>query len=345
MKITKPVAAGIAAAVLIAAIGISMTVSGISNKAKAASAAAERTETVFAVSTTTAARGELKDYLEFGGDVNAKTNIDILPDTAGRIVEVRVRVGDSVERNQVIALVDPSRPGMNYESSPVKAPISGTVTSLSIVAGSMVSPQLSTGKVSKMDSLEITTNVPERYVSKIREGLEAYLRFDAYPGETFRARVTEVSPVLDTSSRTMSVKLVQVQSDPRIKAGMFARIKLITDTRTNIVKIPDTAVVSRFGESFVFVVTETPDAAAEDSSANDSSATDNTDGADSAAASFRVRKQIVVPGIRVDDKIEILSGLTAGEEVVIRGQSLLEDGSPINIVSRLPALSAMETIK
>jgi len=316
---TTKSAALIAAAILI----LPLALSGCGNKdkeaEKAKAEAAAQEEAIFAVSTIAATKGELRDYLEFGGDVTAKSNIDILPDTAGKIAEVRVRVGDSVTKNQIIAYVDPSRPGMNYELSPVKAPIAGTITAVNVVAGSMVSPQLSVGKVSKMESLEIGMSVPERFVSKIKEGQKAYLRFDAYPSQVFIAKIIEVSPVLDQSSRTMGAKLALIERDDRIKAGMFARIKLITDTKTSTVKIPASAIVSRFGDNFVFVV----------------------DGEEKNS----VRKQPVTVGIRVDDKAEILSGVKANEEVVVRGQTLLEDGSRINIVSRMESLPEMESNK
>jgi len=299
------------------------TLAGCGGKKDAEKKAAAEKEAadvaIFAVSTTTATRGELKDYLEFGGDVAAKSNIDVLPDTAGKIAEVKVKVGDAVGKNQVIALVDPSRPGMNYEYSPVKAPIAGTITAVNVVAGSMVSPQVSVAKVSKMETLEIGMNVSERFVSKIRDNQLAYLRFDAYPGEVFPARVIEISPVLDQTSRTMGVKLTLVGKDPRIKAGMFARVKLITDTKTSIVKVPGAAIVNRFGEDFVFVVVS--------------------------GEKTTVRRQAVKVGIRVDNKVEILSGIKPDEEIVIKGQSLLEEGSAVNVVSRVEPLPKMETIQ
>ena len=228
-------------------------------------------------------------------------------------------VGDRVEKNQVIAYVDPSRPGMKYEMSPVKAPIAGTITAVNVVPGSMVTQQISVGKVSKMEELEISMNVPERFVSKIKRGQYAYLRFDAYPGDVFIAKISEISPVLDTSSRTMAVKLELTERDPRIKAGMFARVKLITDTKSGIVKVPSTAIVNRFGEDFVFLV--------------------------ESGETATVRKQVVKVGIRVDDKAEILEGVTAGDEIVVRGQTLLENGSSVNVVSRAEPLSATESVK
>lgn len=283
----------------------------------------KETTTVFAVAVIPATRGELKNYLEFGGDVTAKTSLDIMPDAAGKIVDIKVKVGDTVQKNEVIALVDASRPGMSYEPGPVKAPISGTITAVNVVIGSMVAQQLSIAKVGKMDTLEIVMNVPERYVSKIKNKQKAYLKFDAYPGEIFLSEIVEVSPVLDPTSRTMGVKLSMINQDSRIKAGMFARVKLITDTVTNIVKIPEAAVINRFGETFVFVVVP----------------------AETEEEIPTVRKQMVSRGIRVDDKTEILSGLNPGDEVVIQGQSLLEDGSAINIVSRVQALPVEEAIR
>ncbi|MCD1654254.1 efflux RND transporter periplasmic adaptor subunit [Treponema zuelzerae] len=281
-------------------------------------------EAVFAVTTIPATKGELHEYLQFSGDVTAKTSLDILPDAAGKIVEVKVKVGDRVEKNSIVALVDASRPGMTYEPGPVKSPISGTITAVNVVPGNMVSQQMSVAKVSKTETLQVTMNVPERFVSKIRAEQKAWLRFDAYPGEVFPARIEEISPVLDQTSRTMAVKLALTDPDPRIKAGMFARVKLITDTRTNIVKIPDSAVITRFGETFVFVAVP-------------------GESAETEKEVFTVRKQPVKAGIRVDDKIEILSGLTAQDEVVVRGQTLLEDGSKVNVVARLEALPAMES--
>ena len=249
----------------------------------------------------------------------AKSNLDILPDAAGKIAQVLVSVGDKVNKNQIIAYVDPSRPGMNFEYSPVKSPISGTITAINVVPGSMVAQQLSIAKVSKMETLEVSMNVPERFVSKVQEGQKAYLRFDAYPGEVFYASVSEVSPVLDQSSRTMGVKLTFDKEYPRIKAGMFARVKLITDTRSNIVKIPDSAIVNRFGENFVFAVNPGDPAS--------------------------VRRQVVTIGIRVDEKAEILSGLSPDEEIIVRGQTLLEEGSLVNVVSRMQPLPEQETIQ
>lgn len=263
---------------------------------------------VFAVSAFTVEETRIENYLEFGGDIIAKTSLDINPEVQGKIVELKIAVGDYVEKDAVIALVDASRPGMSYALGQIKAPISGTITQVNVVVGSMVAPQLAVAKVSKLDTLLVSMNVPERYVSKIKQGQKAELRFDAYPERFYSASVSEISPVLDTTSRTMNVKLSldrTGQNDGAVKIGMFARVKLVTEVHENAVIIPDAAIVNRFGESFVFVIDE----------------------------NMSVEKRNIVRGIRVDEKTEILSGLEAGEKLVVRGQTLLEEGASVHIVS------------
>jgi multidrug efflux pump subunit AcrA (membrane-fusion protein) len=280
------------------------------NKSEAAggaqTAAQAPVETVYAVNTFIAKPDNLDAYLEFGGEVEAASSVDILPEATGKLSAIFVKPGDYVQRDQRIALVDPSRPGLNYEESPVRSPISGTVTSFPLPIGATVAPSMSIGKISTANDLEVTINVAERFVSRIRMNQTALLAFDAYPSETFTARVVEISPVLNTVSRTMTVKLRLVEPDARVKIGMYARVKLITDERRNVIVIPNDALVRRAGGTYMFVVNP---------------------------ADERVRMVDVDEGIRVDDRIEILSGISAGDEVVVKGQTLLDNGSKVNVIS------------
>lgn len=265
----------------------------------------ESQETVFAVNTYVAAAENLDEYLEFGGDVVAASSVDVMPDTSGKIANIRVRVGDYVEKNQILAYVDPSRPGMTYESSPIRAPVAGTITSFPVSVGSMVAPSVSIAKISNTKNLEINISVAERFVSRIEVGQPALLTFDSYPGEVFTAKVAEVNPVLDTTSRSMGVKLVLDPPDNRIKIGMYCRVKLITESKSGVVAIPREAIVNRSGQESVFVVNG------------------NT-----------VENRAISVGITVDNMVEVVSGLTAGNEVVVSGQTLLDSGSKVNVINR-----------
>lgn len=268
----------------------------------------EETETIYAVNADIVQAGNLDDYLEFGGDVSSVSAVDVYPDAAGKISRIRVSVGDLVKKDQIIAYVDPSRPGMNYSENPVKAPISGRVTSFPPTIGTMVSQSYSIAKISDTDELQIKVNVAERFISRIRENQTAIVSFDAYPGVEFKARVFEVSPVLDTTSRTMLAKLKVEPADSKIKAGMYARVKLITDTIEGAVVIPNDAIVYRDGKPYVFT-------------------------AKSESAESSVNMVSVKEGLSVDNKTEIQEGLKEGDVIIVKGQSLLSDGSKVKILS------------
>ncbi len=286
------------------AVAVAFALFGCSKKEQAAVAAGGQ-ETVFAVNTYVAAAESLDEYLEFGGDVVAASSVDVMPDTSGKLTDIRVKVGDTVQRNQILARVDPSRPGMTYETSPIRAPVAGTVTSFPMSVGSMVGPTMSIAKISSTSDLEVDINVAERFVSRIAVGQPAVLTFDSFPGETFTAKVVETNPVLDTTTRSMGVKLVLDPPDNRIKIGMYCRVKLITETKTDVVAIPRTAILTRGGQDSVFVVN-----------------------------GGMVESRPVSVGITVDNMVEITSGLSAGNEIVVSGQTMLDSGSKVNVVSR-----------
>jgi multidrug efflux pump subunit AcrA (membrane-fusion protein) len=114
----------------------------------------------------------------------------------------------------------------------------------------------------------------------------------------------------------MEVKINVNNPGSKLKAGMFAKVKVITATHNNIVKIPSDAVINRFGEQYVFTV-------------------DRSEPGNPVA-----RKQVIVPGITIDGMMEVQSGIAPDEEIVIKGQTLLSDGARINIIEHDAPLSA-----
>jgi multidrug efflux pump subunit AcrA (membrane-fusion protein) len=286
-----------------AAIGIAFT--GCAKKA--AASAATQTKVSYAVTTETVHTGTLDDYLQFGGSVTAVNTVTVMPTAAGHIYSVAVKVGDKVAKNQLLLQVDPSVPGMTYAKSPVRAPIAGTVTMLPYGVGSMVAQSMAVAQIATTNDLEVDINVAERYVSRVKLGQKAELTFDAYPGETFQAEVTEVAPSLEATSRTMAVTLSKIKNtNNEIKIGMYARVKLITDVMNNIIIMPADAMVTREGKTYAFVV----------------------DTANNIAHQIEI-----TPGLTVDNLMEVKAGLQDGDEVVVSGQTLLSEGSSINIVN------------
>lgn len=269
-------------------------------------------DTVFAVNVTPAVRGAINDYIEVNGDVQTTASIDVYSDAAGDIARLYVRIGQYVRADQVIAEVDPSRPGQNFVLSPVKAPIAGTITRLPVRVGSKVTQSAPIAEVSRTTELEIVVQIAERFISKVREGLPAIVRLDAYPEREFDAVVRELNPVVDPLTRTLEVKLSFNGVAEVVRPGMFAEVRIITEEKDDIVKVPADVVIRRFGEEFVFVVTD-------DGVAN---------------------RRIVNPGIEIDNILEITDGLSEGELVVYQGQNLLEDGSSVRVIDTVTPLES-----
>lgn len=278
-------------------------------KAAAAKNSAEDEDQTFVVGTMVTKAGNFDNYLEFGGDIASVNSVSVMPDQAGKITNILVSVGDMVSRGQTIAYVNPLRAGAVYNDSPVKSPISGRVTSLPATLGATVAQSSSIATVARTDDLEVRINIAERFISRISDSQKATVTFDAYPGVDFPATVFEISPVLDTASRTMGVKLRFDKVDPRIKVGMYGRVKLVTESVQDAIVVPSSAVVLREQKNYIFVV-----------------------GAHSDEKST-VKLVPVTVGISVDNQTEISEGLKAGDEIVIKGMSLLSDGSMVKIVS------------
>ena len=265
-------------------------------------------EAIFAVNAYRVEPTTLDDYLEFGGDVDAASSVAVMPDTAGKISQIYVKVGQKVTKGQILCAVDASRPGMVFAASPVRAPVDGTVVYFPCVIGTSVAQSSVVAKIASTTKLEIETSVPERFVSRIEMNQKAQLSFNAYPGEVFEAHISEISPVLDTSSRTMNIKLSVDKQDPKIKIGMYAKIHLVTEHKQDVTVLPYGTVISRKGENYVFIVEQEGE-------------------------KTKAKMVPVKPGIRVDNFQEILQGVTKDDLVIVKGQTLLSDGALINVVA------------
>ena len=307
------------AKILLSILFILLALSGCDKDKKSADGAVE--VPVFAVNTIAAVQGQIHDYISLSGDILAGSTVDVYPEvpqTGGRITQLHVSVGSRVNRGSSIASIDPSRPGMTFRQSVATAPINGTIVSLTAQVGMMVTSAVPIARIAGGSGLEIRLSVAERFISRMALNLPCEITLDAWPGETFNGSISEVSPTVDLASRTMEVRVNVRDTGNKLKPGMFAKVKVITERKNNIVKIPSAAVINRFGEQYVYVTAKDEENPEIDI----------------------VKKRIVTQGILIDGVAEIVNGLAADEEVVVRGQTLLDDGSRVNIIERVTPLSA-----
>jgi multidrug efflux pump subunit AcrA (membrane-fusion protein) len=262
------------------------------------------------VQVTIVEAGTIENSVVINGDVLARSQVPIFPTMSGKLVEARISIGDRVGRGDIVAMVDPSRPGEVYSFSPVVSTIAGTVLQAPYSIGDTISTQSALFVVGDLSGLWLETFVPERFVSAVRLGLRAQVSLESIPGETFFAEVSEVSPVLEPASRTLRIRLRFIDpqgravTDPRIKAGMFATLSLVTMTRSNVPVIPRSSVINTYGSWIVFTIDEQNIA----------------------------RRHELELGIESEELFEVLSGISLGDKVVVQGQNFLTDGDPVRIV-------------
>lgn len=261
----------------------------------------------FSVRTAPITRSTIQDYIETNGDIVVDSTVDVIPYVSGKLVSIRVPLGARVEAGQMLAEIDPSTPGSSYSLNPVNAPISGTITSLPASVGAKVSTTSVIAKIGVLDAagLQVSARIPERYVGVLKTGLKAAISLEAYPGVSFVATVTRVSPVVDSTSRTKEIRLSFDRADPRINAGMYARVRLNTTSYPDRLTVSENAIQSDSTGDYAFVV-----------------------GADNA-----VLRRKVDTGVTVDGVVEVKSGLEEGDMVVVEGASVLTDGARVKIVA------------
>lgn len=248
--------------------------------------------------------GTIEDFTKLNGDVVSGNETKLYASVAGKLIERRVAVGSTVAKGTVIALVDPSKVGESYLPNPVESTVAGTVLSIPVSQGDTISTNTVIATIGNLSNLKVSVAVPERFLANLRIGSRAEIRFDAIPDAVYGAKVVEMSPVLDSASRTLDVKLGLDRGDPRILAGMFATVRLETDSRKNVLVVPRSAVGITSTEAYVFVV----------------------------KADETVERRTVTLGIETEDAFEVRKGIAPGEKVVTEGRSMLSSGDRVRIV-------------
>lgn len=184
--------------------------------------------------------------------------------------------------------------------SVVRAPFSGSVGQRFVSIGDYVTTATSLLTLQTVDPQRAVIEVPERHAVSLRPGQVVEFTVAAEPGRTFAARVDFIDPVVESTSRTITVKGLAPNRDHVLKPGMFIEARLATATRDNAIVIPEDAVQPLRTANIVWVV-------------------------DKGKASRRV----VQLGVRSQGFVEVRSGILAGEAVVVGGLERMGEGMPL----------------
>ena len=179
----------------------------------------------------------------------------------------------------------------------VRAPFAGVVGERFVSVGDYVTRGTKVATVMRVDPLRVELTVPEQFVSVVATGRAVTFEVDAYPGDTFVGQVRFVSPSVVASTRALTLEAIVPNSANRLKPGFFATAQIEQASMLPGLLVPATAVRTVSGTARVFVV--------------------NGD---------RVEERVVMVGQAVGERVEITSGLKAGERVVGSGVDRIVDG-------------------
>lgn len=182
----------------------------------------------------------------------------------------------------------------------VRAPFAGVVGQRFVSAGDYVTTATRLLTLQTIDPQRAVIEVPERHAVRLRPGQTVEFTVAAEPGRTFRARVDFIDPVVQPDNRTIVVKAQAPNSDRVLKPGMFIEARLATATRANATVVPEDAVQPLRTANVVWAV---------------------TDG--------KASRRVVQLGARSQGLVEVLSGVEAGELVVVGGLERMAEGMPL----------------
>ncbi|MBH0191842.1 MAG: efflux RND transporter periplasmic adaptor subunit [Nitrospira sp.] len=194
----------------------------------------------------------------------------------------------------------------------VKAPFDGVITEKMVEAGELASPGQPLLKMENPRQLRLEATVAESDLRSVSRGDKIPVIIDALAGRALAGIVGQILPAGDPQTHTFTVK-VDVPSAPGLKTGMFGRFQLDKGTSRTIL-VPETAVVERGELTSVFAV-----------------------GSDRIA-----RLRWVKPGRRLDNQVEILSGVNVGESVLLDAARGI-DGAAVTIVETVASPPARPT--
>ena len=210
----------------------------------------------------------------------------------------------------------------------IVAPVSGSISLRNVDVGEGASPAMAVMRIVNNDPIRVNCVISELDIAKVAQGDGGTATVDGLPGREFFGRVVDISPQARRDERSYTARVEIDNPDASIKAGMFARVRIVLSEKHDTIVVPRDALAERDRVRQAYVVNKNN--------------------------AVEIRK--VKTGVSNGRRIEVISGLKAGEKVVVGSQALLakdqkvkpvpakqaEEAGPIG---PLPAVSQAESSK
>jgi len=190
----------------------------------------------------------------------------------------------------------------NLQDHEVKSPMSGIVAQRNIEVGELVGTQPAFTIV-QLDKVVLEINVPEDVISNITLGQEIAVEVKAVGDKAFVGKVVEVSPSADKRTFTYPIKIEIDNSNGLLKDGMYAEADIVIDKNEGALLINRNAILLDDTQKYIFVVEDQ-----------------------------KAKRVDIEAGVDNGTQLEVINGLTEGQEIIVKGQDYLNDGDKIQVI-------------
>ena len=183
------------------------------------------------------------------------------------------------------------------DKSTIVAPFDGVLGLRQISLGDYVNPGQAMVNIESLEQLKVDFRIPEVYSRLVAVNQSINLRLDALPNGSFDGKVYAIDPALDPNGRAAILRARLPNTDKQLRPGMFARVTLTVEDRTNAVLVPETALVPAGQDITIFKLV----------------------GGKAIQTKLRI-------GLRRNGEVEVLEGLSADDQIVAEGGVKLRNG-------------------
>lgn len=306
-----------------------------------------------AVEAVAVAASTLEQRLNAVGSLVSEESVMLRPEIAGRIREISFVEGQSVKRGAVLLRLDDdiaraelqqaeanfalanskyrradelqregfiSRQGRDEASNALqveranvalararldktvmRAPFDGEIGLRTVSVGDYVTAGQDLVTLQALRQLKVDFRIPELYLAQITAGQRLDVTVDALPERRWPARVTAISPLVDVSGRALVMRAVVDNADGVLRPGMFARVNLLL-AESSALLVPETALAARDSRHYVYRV-----------------------------RGETVEEVAVRIGQRRGGQVEVLEGLSDGDQIVTAGLQKIQDGARVAV--------------
>jgi RND family efflux transporter MFP subunit len=308
------------------------------------------------VKTMTVKTEEINKTIEFTATILPFEEIYLAPVSPGKIEKIYVEIGDRVSKGQIVATMNKSNleqakinllnletnfkrmetlkktntiseqqydqvrtaykaAEVSYQflldNTQIKAPFNGIVSGKYFEDGENFSgaPNTAAGKsaivtIVQINQLKALIGISSSYFPQISEGMTANISCDIYPDQKFEGDIYQKYPTIDNATKTFTVEIKIQNEDLKLRPGMFCTIDLNLG-KGKAILVPTIALIKQTGTNDMYVFLNKNNMAI---------------------------KQPITTGRIIDDKTEIIAGVSDGDEVIVVGQNKLENQMPVTII-------------